>query len=158
MLCSVQAGAAGTPGFVYQLFGPFRYGFSLLGRAAMTGGEPQTGNGNWAVQLRGRPRATFGILELGFNNVVEVGTGLPLPFCLDRPPVNMTTHAESCVSVSFDTQVGFFAFLNGTVTAPVPIPNSTVLQGTRTFWQWMVIDPDAPGNWSLSQAGKTVIY
>ena len=31
-------------------------------------------------------------------------------------------------------------------------------QAGFTIWQWMVIDPAAPGNWSLSQAGKTVIY
>ena len=33
-----RSAAAGAPGFVYQLHGPFRYGFSLLGRAA---------NGSW---------------------------------------------------------------------------------------------------------------
>jgi hypothetical protein len=158
ILCSVQSGLSGTPGFVYQLHGPFRYGFSLLGRAGMAGGLPHVGNGGWRVELRGLPRATFGILMLGFNNQVDVGTGLPLPFCLDRPPANLTSHAESCVSVSLDTQVGFFPFLGGMVSAPVGIPNSTVLQGTRTYWQWMVIDPGAPDSWSLSQAGKTILY
>ncbi|HLQ38099.1 MAG TPA: hypothetical protein VK348_09875 [Planctomycetota bacterium] len=148
LLCVANVGGRGV---MYEMHGPFAYGWSLEGRIGMTGGVPFRGSGQWGVTLSGVRSATFAMLELGFNNQLYQNT--PLPFNLG--PFGLP---ETVLSTALDLHATLRPVSNGRVVEPVPLPNVVTLQGVPTFYQWVVIDPTVPGGLTLSQAGKTIIY
>lgn len=117
----------------------------------MQGGPPYRGNSQWGVSLSGVPEATFAMLYLGFSNTSYNGT--PLPFRLGAVGL-----PETVLSIALDFGSTFRPVLGGRAVQPVPIPNLAAFSYVPTFYQWVILDPTAPGGFTLSQAGKTVLY
>lgn len=142
---------------LYELKGPFRYGYSLLGRAGMQNGPPFRGNSAFQLTLDGVPQAVFATLMFGFGN--RSFQGVPLPFAFTSPPLPIGLHQpETILSIALDANFGTAAVVGGSAALNVRIPNLAVLAGAPTFWQWLVLDPSLPSGFTLSQAGKSVIY
>ncbi|GAB4150674.1 MAG: hypothetical protein Fur0037_19260 [Planctomycetota bacterium] len=142
---------------LYELKGPFRYGWSLLGTMGMSGGPPYRGNSQFRIELDGVPHAAFATLYFGFDNRTYLGRALPFAFTSPPlpPALNMP---ETILSISLDSIVATVPIRQGSASVPVPIPNLASFAYVPTFWQWLVFDPTVPNGFTLSQAGKTVIY
>ncbi len=143
--------ARGARPVLYELRGPFRYGHSLLGRIGVSGGPSYRGNTGFRITLDGVPNATFATLYLGFSNQSHLGT--PLPFYLSGLGM-----PESAVSVALDIHVVSRPVVNGSAFHGISLPGSPIWSYQPTFWQWVLFDPTAPNGFTLSQAGKTVLY
>lgn len=143
----------GNRSVLYELHGPFRFGFNLLGRCGMRGGVPFEGNPNFQITLTGVPNATFAALYIGFSNTTYSGQNLPFslsPFGMPESNLSVALHMES--GLLPPQAPGSFAF-----TLPLP-PPGTGFSYVPIYCQWVVFDPSAPGGLATSQAGKTVVY
>jgi hypothetical protein len=137
---------------LYVLAGPYRFGWSQLGRCGMAGGAPFVGSPSFQVTLTGVPNALGAVLFIGFSNQTYLGLPLPIPLAGAGMP-------ESFVSISPDlstalqtpTAPGSFAF-------PLGLPPGIGLSYTPLFFQWVVLDTQVPGFLAASQAGKTIAY
>lgn len=136
---------------MYEMKGPFRYGWSLEGRIGMDGGVPFRGNNTWGVTLRGVPDANFAMLFLGFSNSAYGGQQLPLYLGTLGLP-------ETAIAVALDLQATLRPIVNGGTREPVPIPALPGLQGVPMFSQWLILDPTVPQGLTMSQAGKTIVW
>ncbi len=136
---------------LYELKGPYRFGFNLLGRCGMQG-LPMRGSNNFQVTLSGVPHATGAVLYSGFSNQNFGST--PLPFSL--APFGLI---ESTISVSLDMSGVFQPVINGSCVTSLPLPPVGLLPSNLAlFFQWIVFDPTVPQGIASSQAGKTLIY
>lgn len=151
LLCVQQVGAQT---FLRALKGPWRYGWSMLGRMAMRGGLPMQGNALWQVALRGVPRAVGAICFAGFDNQTFLGQPLPLPLLglgMDESQLSL--------SLTGALDSGVVPVIGGNATWNVPMPPpGTIPSGTPVFFQWLVFDPTVTAGIAGSQAGETVIY
>ena len=142
---------------LYELKGPFRFGWSLLGRSGMQGGPPFHGNANFQLTLDGVPHALFAALYFGFDN--RNWRGVTLPLALTSPPLpSGINFPETIISIALDANFGLVPVVGGAAALTVPLPNLPAIAYAPTYWQWLILDPTVPGGFTLSQAGKTVIY
>lgn len=143
--------------WLYEVAGPFGFGWSLLGRCGMrdTGpfrGLPFVGN-TLEVTLTGVPDTLFASLFLGFSNTSSPAGPLPLPLS------TLLGWQESVLSVSPDVNTGLLLPTTpGTFVFPIAIPASAALGYQSIFCQWLCLDAGVPGFFAMSQAGKTVLY
>jgi hypothetical protein len=135
----------GTEQYLYELAGPFRYGYSRYGTCGMQNGPPFLG-GNFDITLSGVPNSLFAVMFLGSDS--------------DNTPLSPGIQAEAVASILpplvssnllTPISTGEFAF-------SISLPPTPALAYTETFFQWIVLDTTAPGFLGFSQAGKTVIY
>lgn len=156
MVCLVDTPNAGTPTgrqWLYEIAGPFRFGFSVLGRCRMENGPPFVGSTNFQVGLSSRPRTLFAMLILGFSNTTSALGPLPLPLGL------VTGWDESILSISPDVTSALLAPTTpGEFSLPIPIPAGASLAYTPIHFQWLALDTGIAGGFALTQGGKTVIY
>lgn len=139
---------------LYELEGPYGFGWSQLGTCGMQGGPPFEGGTSFAVTLRGLPTASLAILYGGFSNTTFSGSPLPLPLALLGPGFE-----ESHLSVSLDVNLGAYTPTTpGRFVAPVPLPPAAGLHNVPVFFQWIPFDTSVPGLMAMSHAGKTVVY
>lgn len=137
---------------LYEMAGPFRYGWSQLGQCGMRGGPAFEGSPTFEITLRGLPNALIAVLYAGFSN--DTYLGLPLP-----GPLSVIGMPESHLSISLDvtlaavtpTTPGEFGHLIG-------LPPAGGLSYVPLFFQWLVLDPTVVGGLATSQAGKTIAY
>lgn len=136
---------AGQDQFVYEIAGPFRYGYSRFGTIGMQNGPPFL-NSSFDVTLRGVPHSAFAMMFLGTGV-----TNVPLSPGIQAEAV--ASILPPLVDTGFLTPVqpGRFSFTIG-------LPNTPTLAYAETFYQWIVLDTTAPGFLGFTQAGKTVIY
>jgi hypothetical protein len=143
--------------WIYELAGPFGFGWSVLGRCGMrdTGpfhGIPFVGT-TMEVTLTDVPHALFATMFLGFSNTSFPGGPLPLDLSA------ILGWPESVLSVSPDVNTPLLLpSAPGEFSFPVPIPPSTTLAYAPVFFQWLALDSSIQGFFAMSQAGKTVIY
>ena len=149
LVCVVQAA---NRQYLYELAGPFGFGWSQFGRCKMRGGVPFLGNNNFQVALTGVPDALFGMMYLGFSNTTYSGLPLPLPLTTLGMP-------EGSLSISLDIS-GPLAppSAPGEFSLGIAIPPTPLLGYAPVFFQWILLDPNVPGFLAASQAGKTVLY
>jgi hypothetical protein len=159
LVCLVDAPNSVPPTqWIYELAGPFGFGWSVLGRCRMKntgpfGGVPFLGS-TMEVSLTGVPNSLFAMMFLGFSNTSAPGIG-PLPLNLQP----LLGWPESVLSVSPDVSTPLHAPTStGEFTFPVPIPPAPVLGYAPVFFQWLALDTGIPGGFAMSQGGKTVLY
>src|SRR5206468_2852770 len=87
--------SANNTTLLYELKGPYRFGWNLLGQCGMDGDPPMRGATNFRVTLTGVPNATGAVLEAGFSN--RRAGAVALPFNLGFVGLH-----ESNISVSLD--------------------------------------------------------
>jgi hypothetical protein len=137
---------------VYEMAGPFRFGWSQMGRCGMRGGPAFEGSPTWQVTLQGVPDAIAAALYVGLSNDTYLGTPLPAPLA----PFGML---ESYVSISLDASTGGLApSAPGEFSVAIGLPLLGGLSYVPLFFQWVVFDPTVPGSLATSQAGKTIAY
>lgn len=130
----------GAQQYVYELAGPFGYGYSRFGRCRMRNGPPFVG-ASFDVALTGVPTSVLAMLFVGFGDaIVPV---LPEGVASLLPSVSSAFLAPSAP---------------GEFDLPIALPNVLALGYQPVFFQWVVLDDTAPGLIGLSQAGKTVLY
>jgi hypothetical protein len=152
--CVVEASptAGQTRQYLYELAGPFRFGWSQFGRCGMRGGAPFLGSTTFQVTMSGVPDALFGLCYLGFSNTNW--NGLPLPLSLASIGL-----LESQLSISPDVSAALLPPSSpGEFRLPVPLPTTSTLGYAEVFFQWVLLDPNVPGFLAATQAGKTVLY
>jgi hypothetical protein len=137
---------------LYEMAGPFRYGWSQLGECGMRGGPAFEGSPTFEITLSGVPNALLAVLYAGFSN--DTWLGLPLP-----GPLATIGMPESYVSIALDVTLGAFApSAPGEFAHAIGLPPAGGLSYVPLFFQWLVLDPAIPGGLATSQAGKTVAY
>lgn len=137
---------------VYELAGPFRYGWSLMGECGMRGGPPFEGALTWEVTLKGVPDALAAVLYVGFSNDLYLGTPLPIALA----PFGMI---ESYASLSLDASTGGMPpSAPGEFSVGINLPPAGGLSYVPLFFQWVLLDPTVAGSLATSQAGKTIAY
>ena len=137
---------------LYVLAGPYRFGWSQLGRCGMAGGAPFVGSPSFQVTLTGVPNSLGAVLYIGFSNQFYLGVPLPIPLAGIGWP-------ESFVSISPDLSTGLLAPTTaGSFAFPLNLPPGIGLSYTPLFFQWVVLDTQVPGFLAASQAGKTSAY
>ncbi len=137
---------------LYEMAGPFRYGFSQMGTCGMSGGPAFEGSPTFAVTLSGVPDALLAVLYAGFSNDTYLGLPLPGPLLGAGMP-------ESYLSISPDVTLGTFPpSAPGQFSHAIGLPPAGGLSYVPLFFQWLVLDPTVPGFLATSQAGKTVAY
>jgi hypothetical protein len=158
--CIVVAGPPGNQQqFLYELKGPFRFGWNLLGRCGMSGGPPMRGTTNFQVTLTGVPHANFAVLYAGFSNTVFGTFSLPLNLGPGSGNVGIAGLEESNISVSLDLSSVLLPVTNGSVAYTVPLlPAGVGPANVPLFFQWVVFDPSTPFGLATSQCGKTLIF
>jgi hypothetical protein len=143
--------------WLYEIAGPYRYGWSLLGNCGMrdTGpfqGIPFLGN-TLEVTLTGVPHSTQAVMFLGFSNTTSIYGALPLPLqpLLGWEESVLVTSADVNTGVLTPSAPGEFVF-------PVPIPVVPTLAYAPLYFQWLAVDSGVTGLYAMTQGGKTVIY
>ncbi|MBL8729935.1 MAG: hypothetical protein JNM25_16035 [Planctomycetes bacterium] len=145
-------GTAPASSVVYELAGPFRFGWSQMGQCGMAGGPAFEGSPTWQVTLRGVPDALAAALYVGLSNDTYLGTPLPAPLA----PFGML---ESYASISLDASTGGLAPSGpGEFSVAIGLPPLGGLSYVPLFFQWVLFDPTVPGSLATSQAGKTIAY
>lgn len=140
--------------FLYELKGPYRFGWSQMGTCGMQGGPPFEGGTSFAVTLRGVPNTVAAFLYAGLSNTTYAGGPLPLPLAILGPGFD-----ESHLSISLDIPLGGYSpVAPGRFVAPVMLPPAGGLSYVPMFFQWIVLDTSVPGSMAMSQAGKTIAY
>ena len=140
--------------FLYELKGPYRFGWSQMGTCGMQGGPPFEGGTSFAVTLRGLPNSVAAFLYAGLSNTTS--TFGPLPAAL--APLGPGWE-ESHLSISLDVGLGAHTPSSpGKCVAPVLLPPAGGLSYVPIFFQWIVLDTTVPGLLAMSQAGKTIAY
>jgi hypothetical protein len=157
LACVVEAPNATTtpPGrqWLYELSGPFGFGYSVLGRCGMRNGPPFVGSPNFEVTLKGVPHSLFAMLFIGFSNTASAIGPLPIPL------TPLLGWPESILSISPDISSPLLLpSAPGEFSLPIPIPPNPSLAYAPLFFQWLAIDTSITGGLALSQAGKTVLY
>ena len=126
--------------FLYELAGPYRYGYSRFGTMGMASGPPFLG-GSFDVTLTGVPNSLLAALFVGND---------------DR---NLPVGIEAFSSVASFANIGPIApIAPGEFRFSISVPPNPALRYFEMFHQCAVLDADAPGFLGLTQAGKTVIY
>jgi hypothetical protein len=155
MACVVTTDA-GTPNehqWLYEMSGPFGFGYSVLGRCGMNNGPAFVNTPTFEVTLDGVPNSLFAMLFIGFSNTTSAFGPLPI----DLQP--LLGWGESILSISPDVSGSLvLPTTPGRFVQPVPIPNNAALGYAPIFFQWMVLDSSITGFFAMTQAGKTVIY
>lgn len=147
LVCVVDVPAQSRQ-FLYELTGPYGFGWSQLGRCGMRGGPPFLGSGTFGVTLSGVPNALLGMLIVGVSNDNWLGVPLPAPLW-----------PENYLAVSYDLTFGPVApIAPGSFDVSLPIPPGIVPPYQPVFFQWLLLDTSVPGLIGTSQAGKTVVY
>ena len=143
--------ADGASDMLYELRGPFQYGFSCVGSIGMGGGPPYVGNSDWQITLKGIHDATAAGVYLGFSDKTYLGQTLPFPL--------QSFSLPTCtVLASLEFFGGPTPITNDRAVMSIPIPNDPSLRDLETFWQWVVLSPRASSaGIGLSNAGSTVI-
>jgi len=140
--------------FLYELKGPYRFGWSQMGTCGMQGGPPFEGGTTFAVTLRGLPNSVAAFLYAGLSNTTSTLGPLPIPLGLLGPGFD-----ESYMSISLDVPLGGHSpVAPGRFVAPVLLPPAGGLSYVPIFFQWIVLDTTVPGLMAMSQAGKTIAY
>jgi hypothetical protein len=134
----------GSEQYLYELAGPYRYGYSRFGTCGMQSGPPFVG-GSFDVTLSGVPNSVFAMLFFGTNDA-----NIPLSSGIQPEEVGSIIPTAS-------TQF-LLPITEGEFSQQIPLPNASVLGYAETYFQWAVLDTTAPGFLGFSQAGKTVIY
>ena len=141
LVCVADAG--GTQ-WLYELAGPFRYGYSRFGTCGMQDGPPFLG-GAFSVTLRGVPTSVLAMLFLGSTDIIV--------------PLGPGPNPEAFASVLPGVPTAFVPpTAPGHFALPIALPNTASLGYAEVFFQWLVLDATAPGLLGFSQAGKTVLY
>jgi hypothetical protein len=156
----VLTGPAGsqTP-TLYELKGPYRFGWNLLGHCGMAGDPPMRGATNFQVTLTGVPHANFAVLYAGFSNTTYGTFSLPLNLGPGPGNVGIAGLEESNISVSLDLSSVLLPVTNGSVAYRVPLlPAGVGPANVPLFFQWVVFDPSTPFGLATSQCGKTLIF
>lgn len=135
----------GQTQYVYELAGPYRYGYSRFGTCGMQNGPPFL-NGTFDITLSGVPNSLFAVMFLGAGSA--------------NIPLSPGIQAEAVASILPPLgDTGFLAPVSpGEFAFSFALPATPTLSYTETFFQWVVLDSTAPGFLGFSQAGKTVIY
>jgi hypothetical protein len=137
---------------VYEMAGPFRFGWSQMGECGMRGGPAFEGSPTFQVTLAGVPNALIAVLYAGFSN--DTYLGLPLPGSLAGIGMD-----ESYLSISLDvTLAAVTPTVPGEFVHTIGLPPAGGLSYVPLFFQWLVLDPTVPGALATSQAGKTIAY
>lgn len=137
---------------VYEMAGPFRFGWSQFGECGMRGGPAFEGSPTFEVTLSGVPTTLVAVLYAGLSNDVYLGTPLPLP-------LSLIGWEESYLSIATDVMLGAFApSAPGEFSHPINLPPGGGLSYVPVFYQWLVLDSSVPGFLATSQAGKSVAY
>ena len=137
---------------LYVLAGPYRFGWSQLGRCGMAGGAPFVGSPSFQVTLSGVPNALGAVLFIGFSNQTYLGLPLPAPLAsIGWPESYVSVSPDLSTALQTPTAPGSFAF-------PLGLPPGIGLNYVPLFFQWVVLDTQVPGFLAASQAGKTVAY
>lgn len=141
-LCIADVGAEQ---FLYELAGPFRYGYSRYGTCGMQNGPPFLG-GSFDVTLSGVPNSLFAVMFMGSS--------------FDNLPLSPGIQAESVASIlpPLASSGLLTPVSTGEFSLSIALPPNAALAYKETFFQWIVLDTTAPGFLGFSQAGKTVIY
>ena len=154
MVCVVRDPGIGGHSWLYELKGPYRFGWSQMGTCGMQGGPPFEGGSSFAVTLRGVPNTVAAFLYAGLSNSASTLGPLPAPLALLGPGFD-----ESFLSVSLDVSLGGFTpTAPGRFVAPVLLPPAGGLSYVPIYFQWIVLDTTVPGLMAMSQAGKTIAY
>lgn len=155
LVCVAQTDE-GTPNarqWLYELSGPFGFGYSVLGRCQMRNGPPFQGSPAFQVALTGVPNSLFAMLILGFSN--QTSTLGSLPIALNP----LLGWPESILSISPDVMSALQTpSAPGEFTQTMAIPPAAALGYAPIFFQWLALDSSIQGAFAMSQAGKTVIY
>lgn len=137
---------------VYEMAGPFRFGWSQMGHCGMRGGPAFEGSPTFEVTLEGVPHALVAALYGGFSN--DFYLGQPLPASL-----SVIGMSESYLSISPDVLLGaFLPTAPGQFSHPIGLPVGGGLSYVPLFFQWIVLDPTVDTGLAMSQAGKTIAY
>ncbi|HZN40618.1 MAG TPA: hypothetical protein VFD82_17575 [Planctomycetota bacterium] len=149
LICVVDVQGQGKQ-FLYEIAGPYGFGWSQLGRCGMAG-VPFVGS-TFQITLTGVPNALGALLFIGLSNQAYLGVPLPLPLASIGWP-------ESYLSISPDLNAGFvLPTAPGSFAFPFPLPPVVGLSYLPLFFQWIVFDTQVPGFLAASQAGKTIAY
>ncbi|HEX6811151.1 MAG TPA: hypothetical protein VF384_05985 [Planctomycetota bacterium] len=136
--------------FLYELAGPYGFGWSQLGRCGMAG-LPFAGS-TFQVTLRGVPNSLGALLFIGLSNQTYLGAPLPVPLAT-------IGWSESYLSISPDMNAGLvLPSAPGSFAFPFALPALPGISYTPLFFQWIVLDSKVPGMLCATQAGKTVVY
>ena len=135
----------GTEQFLYELAGPYLFGYSRFGHCGMENGPPFVG-GTFNVTLEGVPNSLLGVLFLGAADTI-------IPF-------SAGIQSELTISILPDTDSGPLLPQpgGGRFSLPITLPSAAALGYAELFFQWVVLDTTAPGGLGFSTAGKSVIY
>ncbi|MBX3464585.1 MAG: hypothetical protein KF830_15560 [Planctomycetes bacterium] len=137
---------------LYELAGPFRFGWSQLGQCGMRGGPAFEGSPTFQITLGGVPSALLAVLYAGFSNDLYGGVPLPIPLVSAGMP-------ESYISIATDVMLAAVPpSAPGEFAHAVNLPAAGGLSYVPLFFQWLVLDPTIPGALATSQAGKTIAY
>ncbi len=146
-VCLSQA----TSDTIYELAGPFQYGFSCGGGIRMNG-VPFQGNQNFEMVLHGVNGARSATLFLGMSR--SQMASIQLPAALDG--LGLT---NCSVLASLDIEVGNAQVNGNEARLRVPLPAIPALHYMKTYWQWVYLDAQANSRGlALSPGGETVIY
>lgn len=137
---------------LYELKGPYRFGWSHLGRCGTSGGAMFEGSTTFAVTLAGVPHSVAAVLFAGFSNTTYQGATLPF----DLGGIGWT---ESTLAIAADLNTGIVTPTGpGEFRFPLTVPSGSGLSYAPVFFQWLLLDASVPGFLAMSQAGKTIAY
>ncbi|MBL9079688.1 MAG: hypothetical protein JNL08_19455 [Planctomycetes bacterium] len=137
---------------VYEMAGPFRFGWSQFGECGMQGGPAFEGSPTFQVTLNTVPTTLVGALYAGLSNDLYLGSPLPAP-------LTFLGMQESYLSISLDVLLGAFTPVGpNEFAATINLPPAGGLSYQPIFFQWLVLDSSVPGFLATSQAGKTIAY
>jgi hypothetical protein len=152
MVCVVDVAAPQPRTLLYEVAGPYRFGWSQLGRCGMRGGPPFVGSPSFQVTLTGVPNTLGAVLFIGFSNQTYLGAPLPIPLAgIGWPESFLSISPDLSTPLLTPTVPGSFAF-------PLNLPPGIGLSYVPLFFQWLGLDTQVPGFLATSQAGKTVAY
>ncbi len=155
LVCLVNTNA--NQQVLYEMAGPFGFGWSVLGRCGMRDTGPFNGlpfvGSTMEVTLTGVPNSLFAMMFLGFSNTTSTIGALPIALS------PLLGWPESILSISPDVNSGLMApSAVGEFSLPITIPPVAALAYSSVYFQWLALDTTITGGFAMSQAGKTVIY
>lgn len=134
----------GSSQYLYELAGPYRYGYSRYGTCGMQNGPPFLG-GTFDITLSGVPNSLFAVMFLGAGSAnIPLGPGIQAEAVASILPPLVST--------------GVLSPIGGEFSYALTLPTTAALGYAEAFFQWVVLDTTALGFLGFSQSGKTVIY
>ena len=139
---NVAVEAVDTTNTSFTLFG------TGCGTATMRGsGAPQIGGG-YTINLDNAPANAPVMMIIGRSNTSYLFLPLPIPLGF--------AGATGCqLSVAPEAHAMLTASAGG--SAQYEVPFFLTFAGTETFFQWMVVDPTAPGGFTTTRGGKLTL-